>query len=152
MTENRHSRRTFRRGHGRPAVVRLPSLQQFALMLVAFVALAIQTLVVQTHVHRDIGRSSHISTTFASTGEVAAFAGVSIDTQSNGPRDPFPGNDDPNCALCQGVAHSGQFVHSAAVLAYIPVWVTVHFIVRKDLLPQRVAASHSWQGRAPPQD
>jgi hypothetical protein len=131
--------------------VRLPSFQQLAVLLLAFLALAIQTLVVQTHVHHSIGQSWHISIGISLTEQGAAAATVSTDRKSNGPLDPFSASDDPNCALCQGFAHSGQFVHSTAAIAYIPVWVAVHFVIFKDVLPQLFAVSHSWQGRAPPQ-
>jgi hypothetical protein len=140
------------RGGARSAAVRLPSLQKFAVMLVAFVALAIQTLVVQTHVHHSFVRSSHIPTSITLTEQGPAAVAVSTNGKSNGPFDPFSASDDPNCALCQGFAHFGQFVHSAAALAYIPVWVSVHFVVFKDVLPRLFAVSHNWQGRAPPHD
>ena len=75
------------------------------------------------------------------------------DQQANLPRDKYPINEDPsNCPLCQEIAHSGQFVQNAAILAYVPAWVSVHFIVFSDVLPSLFVASHSWQGRAPPQN
>jgi hypothetical protein len=75
------------------------------------------------------------------------------DRQADLPRDKYPINEDPsNCPLCQEMAHSGQFVQSAAVLAHVPVWISIHFIPVGETLPSLLTVSHSWQGRAPPQN
>jgi hypothetical protein len=67
------------------------------------------------------------------------------------PRDKYPINEDPsNCPLCQEIAHSGQFVQSAALLAALPFAANVHFIVFNEALPSFFAVSHIWRGRAPP--
>jgi hypothetical protein len=125
------------------------SLRQVTIFLLALMALAIQSFIVQTHIHRQILAAAHgaVLTAFADLGSPA---GAALE-QPSSPRDQLPGDGDPtNCPLCQSFAHSGQFVHGGAVLAYIPAWVSVHFIVAQDLLPALFAASHSWYGRAPP--
>jgi hypothetical protein len=121
-------------------------------VLLALVSLAFQTFVVQTHIHHRMAQFAPIPGISALTGDITDIAAPSEDGQTKqGPRDPFPG-DDPNCTLCQAAAHSGQFLHSAAVLAHVPAWVSVHFILFNDVLPSVLAVSHSWQGRAPPQN
>ena len=150
MIENRHSRRMLQRERADVRALHV-SPRQAAIFLLALIALAIQSFVVQTHIHRQIcaGANSGLLAVFADD-DASPAAGAS--DQPSRPRDQFPGNSDPaNCPLCQSFAHSGQFVHSGAVLAYIPAWVSIHFIVLKDVLPALFAVSHSWQGRAPPQ-
>jgi hypothetical protein len=124
------------------------------LVLLAFIALAIQSLVVQTHIHipQAAGPSSSVSILTVAQTLVSGSAGQATDRHANLPRDKYPINEDPsNCPLCQEIAHSGQFVQSAAVLAYLPAWVSVHFIVFREALPAFLTVSHNWRGRAPPQ-
>ena len=140
------------RGRVRTRETSMPSLQQVAFFTLALLAVFIQSFVVQTHIHRQTLTGVNIPV-FASVDDSGAAAESGTANQPGIPRDQFPGNGDQgNCPLCQGFAHSGQFVHAAAALAYIPAWVSVHFIVLSDKLPTRLSVSHSWQGRAPPQD
>ena len=148
MTGNRHVRRSEARGPRPVTIARAPSSAHWAILLFGLLALAIQSFVVQTHIHTPkwTGRTQTLGLiTLATTG-------VAADPQSNAPRDKFPINEDPaNCPLCKEVTHSGQFVASAAVLAAIPFSVTVNFIVFNEAIPSFFSVSHSWQGRAPPQ-
>jgi len=117
----------------------------------ALLAVAIQSFVVQTHIHRQILAGGSAGVLILDADDVAPGSTGAVDQPST-PRDQFPGNGDPaNCPLCQSFAHAGQFVHGGAVLAYVPAWVSIHFIVLKDILPALFAVSHSWHGRAPPQ-
>jgi hypothetical protein len=121
----------------------------------AVVGLVIQILVVQTHIHipQGAGRSASVSIVTVAQTLIARPAVEVADQQANAPRDKYPISEDPsNCPLCQEIAHSGQFVQSAAALAYVPVWISVHFIVFSEAVPSLFTVSHSWQGRAPPQD
>ena len=131
------------------------SLPRALFVLLAVVAMAIQILVVQAHIHipQVAGRSASVSITTVAQTLLAGPTAEAADQQANLPRDKYPINEDPsNCPLCQEIAHSGQFVQSAAVLAHVPMWVSVHFIVFSDVLPSLFVVSHSWQGRAPPQN
>jgi len=86
-----------------------------------------------------------------SMGTLAKTLITTLEDSASAPRDKYPLTEDPsNCPLCQEIAHSGQFVQSAAVLAQLPASVSVHFIVFTEVLPSLAAAAHSWQGRAPP--
>jgi hypothetical protein len=125
------------------------SLRQVTIFLLALMALTIQTFVVQTHIHRQILAAAN-GVVLTALADDAGSPATAVD-QPSAPRDQLPGDGDPtNCPLCQSFAHSGQFVHSGAVLAYIPAWVSLNFIVLKDVLPTLFAASHNWYGRAPP--
>lgn len=138
-----------------PVSVGPPSRSRVLFVLLAVVSLAIQILVVQTHIHipQATGRSSSVSIMTVAQTLMTRSAERAVDSQAGLPRDKYPINEDPsNCPLCQEIAHSGQFVQSAAVLVYLPVWVSVHFIVFREALPSFFTVSHSWRGRAPPQD
>jgi hypothetical protein len=142
------------RGRAR-AVSRLsPGASHLFTILLAFLALTIQNLIVQTHIHipQSGGRVQTVSlmTLAAAALSDKPHAAGDICTEST-PRDRYPIEEDPsNCPLCQEVAHSGQFVLSAAVLALLPVAVTVNFVVFDEALPSFFTVSHIWQGRAPP--
>jgi len=152
MKENRHHRRMLLRGRAKAGGLRMPAFHQLSFVLLAFVALAIQSLVVQTHIHRQID-GFLLGYDVAGPGEETAPGAIDpADSKSNPQHDPFAASGGSStCTLCQAFAHSGQFVHSAAHLAYVPAWVSIHFIVLADVLPSLLAVSHSWQGRAPPQ-
>ena len=131
------------------------SLRPTLFIFLAVIALAVQILVVQTHIHipQGVGRSASVSIMTVAKALIAGPAAATVDQSANLPRDKYPINEDPsNCPLCQEIAHSGQFVQSAAVLAHLPVWVSVHFIEFREALPSYFTVSHSWQGRAPPQN
>ena len=121
----------------------MPSLSRSLPGVLAFVAILIQSLVVQTHIHHPAVISS----------QLAAMDSASFvpDVASNASHNPIKADDDSsNCGLCQAFAHAGQFLHSAGLLARVPVWCNVHLIHFNDPLPTRLAVSHNWQGRAPP--
>jgi len=128
-------------------------------MMLGLLALAVQSFVVQTHIHipQAAGRSQSVSLiTLAAAAVtdriVAVSTGAVSDSSSSAvPRDKYPINEDPsNCPLCQEISHSGQFVQSAALVAALPFSINVHFIVFDEALPSFFAVSHIWQGRAPP--
>ena len=149
MTENRHNRRSIRRALALPR----PSMPQVLLVFLALLALAVQSFVVQTHIHipQVHGRAQTVSLITLAATAVADKAPVTADASTPAPHDKYPINEDPsNCPLCQEVAHSGQYVTSAAALAALPFSVTVNFVVFNEALPSFLAASHIWQGRAPP--
>jgi hypothetical protein len=146
MNENRHIRRSLARSRTTTVRVRSQSFWGFALL--ALLALAIQSFVVQTHIHIPKGEGRVQTVSFI----ILAAQGLTSNHAVQGPRDNFLIDEDPsNCPLCQEVAHSGQFVASAASLAYLPVTATVSFIVFTEVAPAIFAASHTWRGRAPPQ-
>jgi hypothetical protein len=153
MITNRHNRRNAVREPAQAMIVRQPPLPRMLCVLLAVVALMIQILVVQTHIHipQTAGRLQTVSITTLAQALVSGAAVQIADDTATAPRDKYPINEDPsNCPLCQEIAHSGQFVHSVAALAAVPAFVSVHFIVFSEALPSLFAVSHSWRGRAPP--
>lgn len=154
MTENRHSRRSIERGARERAIaLPRPSLPQVLIIFLGLLALAVQSFVVQTHIHipQVHGRAQTVSLITLAAAAVADKGPMTADASSPAPHDKYPINEDPsNCPLCQEIAHSGQYVTSAAALAALPFSVTINFVVFNEALPSFLAASHIWQGRAPP--
>jgi hypothetical protein len=150
MIDNRHAKRSAARktacsasaSHETPA-------SRILIILLAFVALTIQALVVQSHIHspQATGKVQNVSL-------ITLVAGTSdaTDEHSSGVvRDKYPVNEDPsNCPLCQEFGHSGQFVASSVVLISLLYSITVSFIVFSEKAPVLFAVSHNWHGRAPP--
>ena len=151
MTQNRHIKRSLAREPVRVAVVHAPSWARVAMGLIALLAVALQSFVVQTHIHMGQGSGVQTMSIVTAARHIAAVAPVAEASQAATPRDKYPINEDPsNCPLCQEIAHSGPFVQSAAVLVALPSSVTVRFILFSQALPSFFAVSHSWRGRAPP--
>ena len=151
MTENRHIKRSLAREHARAAVAPRVPLTRWLMALCGFVAIVIQSLVVQTHIHIPQGGALQTVSIATVAGHIGAKASVPAADKTATPRDKYPINEDPsNCPLCQEIAHSGQFVHSVAALAALPAFVSVHFVVFSEVLPSFFAVSHNWRGRAPP--
>jgi hypothetical protein len=148
MTNNRHARRSQAHNSQSLAVLRGIPLSRIPILALAVVALAIQMMVVQIHIHVP-QISKFLNPTSVSLA--AGKADASSDPSPSIPRDKYPVKEDPaNCPLCQGFAHSGQFVHSVAALVALPFSVTVNFIVFTEAVVSQSFVSHNWQGRAPP--
>jgi len=150
MTENRQARRRLSSERPGTAVARSVSPTQLLMILVGLIALALQSFVVQTHIHIP-----HASGSLQTVSLIALATGAVVDTdssdQTQAPRDKYPITEDPsNCPLCQAFAYSGQFLHSVSFLATLPFPVTVRFVVFREIAPALFAASHNWQVRAPP--
>jgi hypothetical protein len=93
--------------------------------LLALLAVALQSFVVQTHIHMP-QRSGGIQTVSLATvvRHVATLGAAQAASKAATPRDKYPINEDPsNCPLCQEIAHSGQFIHSVAAVAALPAFV-----------------------------
>jgi hypothetical protein len=152
MTANRHRKRQLARERVRVAIARAPSMARVMMGLLALLAVALQSFVVQTHIHMGQASGGVQTMSIVTIAKsIGAFTGLSADANAATPRDRYPINEDPsNCPLCQEFSHSGQFVQSAAALAVLPASVSVHFIIFSEALPSFLAVSHSWQSRAPP--
>ncbi len=136
----------------RAGVARKVGPLHFVVLMIGLLALAVQSFVVQTHIHipQGAGRAQTVSLVTLAATVVSDASGIKSDAPA-APRDRYPINEDPsNCPLCQEVAHSGQFMQSAAVLAMLPFAVSVNFIIFDKALPSFFAVSHIWRGRAPP--
>jgi hypothetical protein len=151
MIDNRHAKRNAaRRTASALKTWRETPRPRILMILLAVVALTIQMLVIQSHVHAPqlVAR--------AQSASLITLVGGTADTQADhaagAPRAKYPVNEDPsNCPLCQAFGHSGQFVASTAVLVSLPYFIAVGFIVFSESIPALFAVRHSWQSRAPPQ-
>lgn len=105
-----------------------------ALVLLLVSLFAVQTYVVQTHIH------------------IGSAAGHAARLGQQDRHDPFPGNDDPaNCPLCQEILHTGPFVTPSAIALLPPAFAISTIQLVDTALPHIFAPSHDWRGRAPPQ-
>jgi len=153
MSANRHIRRGIARSRAHAGRAGELAPFRFAIVLLGLLALAVQSFVVQTHIHipQGAGKAQSVSLVTLAASVVSDAAGNALAKAPAAPRDRYPINEDPsNCPLCQEIAHSGQFVQSAALLAVLPFAANVHFIVFNEALPSFFAISHIWRGRAPP--
>jgi hypothetical protein len=152
--QNRYSRRRIARERSHAVSAgQTPHAARIYFLLLALLALAIQILVIQTHIHipQSAGLPQTVSVTTLAKTLVSGASAQTTDDRASTPRDKYPINEDPtNCPLCQEIAHSGQFVHSVAALAALPAFISVHLIVFSEALPSLFAVSHTWRGRAPP--
>ena len=151
MTENRHIRRRILWERSRTRAPFRLALPHLFIAVFGLLAVALQSFVVQTHVHvqQPAYRTQAVSLI---TLAAASIVGADVASGQTGiPVDNYPVNRDPaNCPLCKELTHSGQYVSSASVLATLPFAVTVNVIVFREIAPSRFAASHTWRGRAPP--
>ena len=111
-----------------------PSGWRLVVIYAAMLAFALQSYVVQTHIH------------------FAHETAIADGHDANGHHDKLPDHDDPaHCPICQEILHSGQFITPAAQFL-LPPTVAVSTIAAVDqALPHIFAPSHSWRGRGPPQ-
>jgi len=129
---------------------RAPSLRVF-FVLVGLLALMIQSLVVQTHIHVFGPAALRGFAPISQQGNIPAGpTSVSGDSKSVPLGDRYPASQDPsNCPLCQEFAHFGQFTHAIAVLIALLFWgaACLHIF---EATPSFATVSHTWRGRAPP--
>jgi len=153
MIENRHMRRVAARERFYAVAARRAGISQVLLALLALLALTFQALVVQTHVHNPQAAGLTAGVSVATLVNVLADDAVptAAETKAKAPGDKSPINDDSsNCPMCQQIAHSGQFVQSAAVLAVLPRSIAVSFIPWTQAAVSLLAVTHNWKSRAPP--
>jgi hypothetical protein len=108
--------------------------------MLAFLAIAIQSFVVQTHIHVHFDWDA-----------LASIAhGLTLDRTAASEPAQLPSSSDVNCPVCQQQAANGHAaLFDAAQLA--PANFAVLFVhVAEALSASFVIVSHSWQGRAPP--
>jgi hypothetical protein len=125
-----------------------PSVLNIVVVLLGLLALTMQSMVVQTHVHYSAvssGAKAGILSILSQDGAPIAAAGNS---KPAGKSD--SNSDQSNCPLCQAFANSSQFTHSvvlfsAPLLTGQAIYLAVH-----EAVPSFAAVNHSWYGRAPP--
>ncbi len=149
MINNRHARRSAARTRASAANASPAApCSRILVIVLALVALAIQTLVVQNHVHhlQSAGNAQTVSQT-------TLLADEGADRSPNAQRHKNPDSEDPSkCPFCQKLGHSGQLVASTAALVSLRYFVTVNFIAFSKSAPALLTVRHTWQSRAPPQE
>jgi len=141
-------RRPGRRGPSAFVVARAPAFRVFFVLL-GLLALFIQTLVIQPHIH--IALSAGISRSFSAQDSGTAKPAGGVVQIPAPPRDPYPAGDDPsNCPLCQEFAHFAQYTHSLVFFVAPLFFASFQFIAPDEALPSSAAVTHMWRGRAPP--
>ena len=143
-----------RKRGGRPSrtsafvAARAPSLRVF-FVLVGLLALMIQSLVVQTHIHR-LASWQPVAKLSAVSDLVSAAAVVDGDGKATPQRDPYPASQDPsNCPLCQEFAQFGQYTHAITVLLVL-LLLGAALIPIFQARPSFATVTHTWRCRAPP--
>lgn len=149
MNSNRHARRSAARNgmSARKAVREIPRSRILVIVL-ALVALTIQMLAVQSHVHPPQAAGQHFS-----DSSIAPLADAGVDHSSRAQQHKYPDNPDPaKCPFCQQLGHSGQLAVSTVVLITFHCCITVVFVAFSESARALSAVRHSWQSRAPPQE
>jgi hypothetical protein len=108
---------------------------RLALIFFTLFAFALQTFVVQTHIHGG-----------ASAGAVIGKAAV----QDRQPNKLPPGNDPANCSICQELLHAGAYVTPTATTWQPAVIATFIEAVVLESRSIRQIPAHRWNSRAPP--
>ena len=107
---------------------------RLAITLVALLAFALQTLVLQTHIHGV---------------PLAGTAGVTLSVEK-GQQPAPPVNDPANCPICQEMLHAGAFVAPGAATLQIATLASVIDFVFVEIFATAQTRSHGWKSRAPP--
>jgi hypothetical protein len=151
MTENRHFRRKLARESCRASTAVRSSASHVFSVLLAVIALAIQILVVQPHIHasRMLVRAQSIG--LAGTEMSNSKTIMTADQAPSAPRDNYPINEDPaNCPICQVITLASHYIAAAVILIITPTEDGVAFAVEVASPVFYHTHSHSWRGRAPP--
>lgn len=142
--ENRAIRRMQARFTARPR--RRRGRAPLGFVIGALAALAMQILVVQTHVHKAAFADA-TSTALTVAGDNAASPGPdNTPSPDNAPAQ----NHAIDCALCHQVQTAGQFFAPSAALFALPGYANVQRISYTAPAHEPRTLSHTWRGRAPP--
>ena len=110
---------------------------------VALVAFALQSYLTQTHIHSAAPQSASISIGFLNGKFPLSIAA---------PQKKAPARDDTGkCPICQAMGYAGQFITPPAASFILPSQAISIVSFAAIILSTFEAASHNWQGRAPPQ-
>jgi hypothetical protein len=108
------------------------SRQHTLIVLATLAAFALQSFIVQTHIH------------FAAYPALETIAATQLVQRSS------TGEDPALCAICQEFLHAGQYLTPAPVVALPISLVAIAFAMLHAFVLARSPVSHSWHGRAPP--
>ena len=113
-------------------------------MALAVLALAIQSFIVQTHVHIH-------NDALTGTQLVNAVANVAAATKPIASKSEPRGHDDSGgCPLCQAFAHFASALVPSPPATMLPVTAAFESSAPKPTIVLGQAEAHDWQSRAPP--
>ena len=120
--------------------------------LLGLIAILIQGLLVQTHIHKrgtpaDV-QSNPVLAFLVRVGQVDLVEAISTTGRIPNPLE----NDSAFCPLCQELSYSSQFLHDNVLTFSLPHLVLHRFAVFAETNAFARFASHIWHGRAPPQN
>ena len=142
-----------RQKRGRARSRRAASLPRWLLLSFCLLAMAVQSFIVQTHIHAPgaVAPRAVISESSAAATLVAvALPAESVPAPVPGPP-PIPIDEDQNCPLCQQFHGAGQFFAPSAALFALPSFANVRIVPLDIAAVPEHQPSHNWRGRAPPQ-
>jgi len=135
---NRANRIDRRIGRGKRPLLRLQNSRAIVTFL-AVLAIALQSFVVQTHIHNPQAIASFSLVKSADNGASGTTGGK------------FTGNDDSsNCRLCQELAYAGRFVAPSSTMLVLPIIIAWLLVVFSHSATIPTARSYVWRSRAPP--
>ena len=117
--------------------LRRSAARRWSVFILAFLALSIQNLVVQPHIHAQ--PSDTALTLEISDGEDGSAGNAPIEQAQT------------DCPMCQSSHQHGQYFRPSSVAFALPAFVHDRGIEFARIPAAHGRASHSWQGRAPPQ-
>ena len=123
---------------------RLLWARRFAVVVSGLLALTIQSLAVQSHIHLALSPLARMAVSTANESEGQPKASSTVPKGNTA-----PSGDSANCPLCQTAARGGQAVLPAVAMVSAPMAALV-VVTPPPSVPGLGLVSHSWQGRAPP--
>ena len=118
--------------------------RRLAAVLPGLLALAIQSLAVQSHIHLGLSPLARMVVSRANESEGQPKASSTIPKGNTAPN-----GDSANCPLCQTAVRGGHAVLPAVVMVWAPIAASV-VVIPPPNVPRLAVVSHSWRGRAPP--
>jgi hypothetical protein len=117
------------------------------LALVGIFAIAIQSFVVQTHIHAPLAGASMAAAQSDVLGVSAAVPGGDLYPIHG----KFSSSDDAsNCRLCQELFYAGRFVAPSTAVLLLPIFFSLLLVVFAHSAMVSTARAYIWRSRAPP--
>jgi len=114
--------------------------------VVALVAVAFQSYLIQTHIH-----AATVQDGFLASHDVASIHDNSLNKHKRDLGRPSQNEDPAHCPICQEFMHAGQYVTPIPPVTLLISAVTLPFTVGRTVpAVLELVISHAWRGRAPP--
>ena len=143
------SKRVFARSRG-AATLRLRGLRPILAFLGIF-AIALQSFVVQTHIHNPQAAGVLGLMQVSSPDAAGSLAKNSPDKGTTPTHGKYSSGDDTsNCRLCQELIYAGRFIAPSSAVLVLPLILSVWLVVFAHSAPIPTAGAYIWRSRAPP--